>query len=504
MTYRYTIDGTDVNPRGDWVLNLEQGDGQIFFRRKLRGDLTFIGDDYDLIMASSDCDVLEFKIFCGAAEHWEGKFKFPYDFDIDEDSCACVGEPEVVDEYSCIMDFYETEWRMAMATGPIQPVINDCAAGAIYTMTNVFFPLGVPGAVSTDTGHLNHIINSSNRMNCGLTLASSFLWRSNFANGDNYAAAYGTNNYITGAGNRLEYIYLGPNTNIRFDFGGTVCDGTAYYSFKDYEELLRNRFNAYWYIDQNGDFRIEHIRFFDAAFANSDFETGINLKTLISSNGKSFAYRRNKYTYETGRLYDQEFFSWQHWDGTEGGVAHGSDFQGVPIFYGAAQDQKSDCVPGVFKERDMATPRFWTDIDWGWGLRANPPAAGGSAQPDIIQCPGFLMLDVDTTAANHINCEVGIFSGVNGMNRHLSTANLQEHYFTWDRMFLDGDMNFGGATPRVLFDSEIRKQLQEAIEFEHCCDTDFNPLDFVETELGSGRVKAATEKKRSIDIELLY
>ena len=48
------------------------------------------------------------------------------------------------------------------------------------------------------------------------------------------------------------------------------------------------------------------------------------------------------------------------------------------------------------------------------------------------------------------------------------------------------------------------EKLQEAIEFERCCSTEFDPLDFIETELGSGRVKSATEKKRSVEVELLY
>lgn len=500
MTYRYTIEGIDVNPRGEWSISNDQNAGQIFFRRNLTGDLTFIGTDYDLIMGMTECETLEFIIYCGVTEFWTGQFKFPSDFDVDEDSCAMTGTPEVVDEYSCIMENYETKYDVRMFIGGLAPDLRDCLGALIQTLT-VSFPIGVPGAGVMSTDVLNTLIRGVNFMNCDhFDLRSSFMWRDNFPNGTNYAGAYGANNYITGAANRLEYVYLRHNSANRTGWGGTACDIPTLMSFKDFEDMLRNRFNAYWYIDQNGDFRIEHIRFFDAAFVQSDFETGINLKTLIANVKESYAFRRNKYTYETGELYDQEHWTWQHWEGTEGGMAHGQDFEGVPIFYGAAVGEKSDCVPGEFKEKEIATPNFWSDVEWGWGLATVAINPAGSARPDTIGCPGWLMLDIDT-ATGWIRCETGALSGAPTVNAHVSTANLQEAYFTWDRIFLDGDMNSGNV---ILFDSEIRKKLQEAIEFERCCSTEFDPLDFVETEMGSGKVKAATEKLRSIDIELLY
>ena len=279
-------------------------------------------------------------------------------------------------------------------------------------------------------------------------------------------------------------------------FGGTACD-VGYISFKDIESMWRNWFNAYWYIDRNGHFRIEHIYFFDPAFAHSDFEVDINLKTLISSNGKSFAYRRNKYSYETGMLYDQEHWSMQHYDGTEGTIAHGTDFSGQPIYYNTSGiGYKSDCVPGEFKEKEYATPRFWSDIFWADQLTA-------AGTPDTIRCPGFSILVVDP-GTMWVRCEVGAYGGANVINGHLAIANLQNNYHQHERIFLTGRMNFGGATPVVAFLTEIKKKLQEAIEFEHCCDEDFDPLDYIRTELGDGAVKAAIEKKRSIEIELLY
>lgn len=483
MTYRYTINDADVNALGDWEIGYERNAGQIFFRRILTGDLTFRGDDYQTIMAMSDCDVLEFKIYCGASEHWEGQFKFPYDFDIDEDSCAMVGTPEVVDEYNCILANHETEYDVGVPSGSISVDTEICAGGGSTVTMGACYPL---------FEYFDEIINDADKMNCSLTISSSFMLRDAFPNGTPYAGAYGTDNYITAATNRLEFIHLTKNLSLRTTSCG--IGNSAIATFKQFEELLRNRFNAYWFIDENGHFRIEHIHFFDADFPESDYEVGTDLTTLVSSNGKVFAYRRNKYTYETGDLYDQEFFSWQYYTGTEFTQVHGADFQGEPIFYGDAVGEKSDCVPGVFKDKDIATPKFWSDVEWYILLIA-------AGTEDELACDGFLILDVDLGGTNVVNCEASILGAGNIRNMHLSTAGLQDHYFQYDRIFLDGDMNDGDVTT---FTTAQRLKLQEPIEYEWCCDDGFDPLEFIRTELGDGAVKAATQKKRSIEVELLY
>jgi len=493
MTYRYTINGADVSPRGDWEINYERNVGQIFFRRVLTGDLTFIGDDYQTIMGMSDCDVLEFIIYCGVSIHWEGQFKFPYDFDINEDSCSMLGTPEVVDDYTCIMSHYDQEYYLTHVGGTTStPELRTCVGALLDTLPTC----------RTIFWYLDTLINDAVNMDCDFSgnIKSSFLWRDNFPNGTNYAGAYAANNYITGAGNRLEYIFLIKNSALRTHYGGTACDSLAQntYTFKKFEEFLRNAFNAYWFIDENGEFRIEHIHFFDADFPESDYEPDIDLTALVSSNGKTFAYRRNKYTYETGELYDQERWTWQHYEGDEGtGITHGADFEGVPLTYGPGAGEKSDCVPGEFKERKIATPNFWSDIEWAYQLRM----VGGAAMPDKIACTGLCMLDIDTSGTDVVRCEAGDISLANIINGHCSTANLSEHYNLYDRVFVGGIVN-NNVLVRTL--TAQRHKLQEAIEFEHCCLDEFDPLDLIKTELGEGAVKTVVQKKRSIEIELLY
>ena len=489
MKYRYYIEGTEVFPQGEWSISYQRNEGQIFFRRIFDGELTFFDADYDLITGLC-CKIATFDIYCGGAIHWQGQFQYPYKATFDDDSCIVVLTPEVVDEYMCIMNNYDTEYHLFL--GGIAIDIRDCAGAlllAIAAARNARH-WGAPTGSGT-TNYLSHLINT--RMDCGLTLRSSFMWEDDFANGDNYAGAYGTNNYITGGANRLDQIFIIPNTDLRVALGIAEIGQTQVTTFKDFEEALRNSFNAYWFIDENGHFRIEHISYFDPAFANSDYTVGIDLNTVTDRGGRSYAYRRNKFEYETGRLYDQEQWTWQYYEGTEGTVGHGTDFEGVPVFYGAAVGTKSNYVPGVFKEKDIATPTFWSDIYWAFQLIA-------AGTESTISAHGWCMLDIDS-ATNYIRCETGVLSAANQINGHLSTANLQDHYHQYDRIFLSGDMNSGDTT---FFQTAQKHKLQDPIEFPLCCDDTFDPLNRIRTGLGDGQVKAAVQKTYSLEVELWH
>ena len=120
--YTYTLDAVAVNPLGEWTIEYQRNAGQIFWRRILRGELVFKGDDYTLIMGKADCTSLEFIIYCDDVEYWTGEIKFPYDVFVDTDQCYLKCTPEVVDEYSCILLNYETEYLLGPAGGAIAEI----------------------------------------------------------------------------------------------------------------------------------------------------------------------------------------------------------------------------------------------------------------------------------------------------------------------------------------------------------------------------------------------
>jgi hypothetical protein len=55
-----------------------------------------------------------------------------------------------------------------------------------------------------------------------------------------------------------------------------------------------------------------------------------------------------------------------------------------------------------------------------------------------------------------------------------------------------------------VFDSAIKKKLPDEIEFPLCCDTEFDPMKAVTTEMGDGAVYSAIQTQYSIKIQLLY
>jgi len=499
-TYTYTLDGTTVTPVGEWTISYERNAGQIFFRRILRGDLTFKDADYTFITGQSVCTDLEFKILCDGAEYWVGSIKYPYGFsDVDTDQCWITGTPEVVDEYTCIMQNYETEYFIPTFLGGINVVLQTCAAVFIANM-NGCLPLGA----STGSGvnnYFDEIINDINRMNCGLTLRSSFMWLDNFPDGTTVASIYGAgNNYITGATNRLNNIFLWRNQALRAQWGTGGCTDSKfdYWSFKTFEEFIRNAFNAYWYIDSNGHFRIEHIAYFLPTFSPAIFADGIDLTATGQRCLPAYASRKNKYTFLTDLLFDEEVWKWQYYLGTEGTIAHGTDFEGVPVYYNSASGGKYDCVPGDYKSKEFISSYFWSDIEWAQQL-----IAAGTVD-STIDCRGFSFIDVNSPYVTPtVRCEVPWLTGGGAIiNGHLSTGNLQHWYHQYDRIFLTGWMNSNLTT----FDSEIRKELQTEIEFPWCCEDTFDPLDFIVTELGSGAVYSAelSRLRKSLIVELTY
>lgn len=510
MNYTYTLGGVSVSPIVNWDIDFKRNKGQIFYRRIINGDFIFQGDDYEYLITLDVCSEPEFIIYCEGEEFWTGKFIYPYGFEFDEDKCIATSTPQVVDEYSCIMDNYETEWYLEDF---INSLLTNPPSSCVYPVVTVTNCGGVPlfnlgGGAAGEPISLRCMllclfqgtngISGITFMDCDLDIVSSFFYLDNFPNGDVYATYYGTNNYVTGAANRLQGTLFHPNTKVRQDLGGTACpEQNDKIGFKTIETWLRNRFNAYWYIDENGKFRIEHVSFFLPGFAHSEFgNVGIDL-TSLSYKGETYAERHNKYEYLTDELFDQEVFTWQHYWGTESGVAHGLDFQGEPIYYGATANAKYECVPGEFKEKDWATPDLWTDIDWAAAL----------ANPDDINCNGWLMIcaDWDEVAAFcNMFCQVGDLTGVNGNNRDFSTANLMEDFFTWERIFISGTMNGSDATPVVDFDSQIRKKLQEEITFPWCCEDEYDPMKAITTELGNGLIYSATYDGKSLKVQLLY
>lgn len=115
MRYQWYIqpnDGelTEVFPiyKDDLALNYERETGQMFFREKLSGKLTFVGTDFEFIM-SQDFETT-FWLFCKRNGNDYHKCKFFFtDCEINFDDKKIEVQTQVTDQYDSILDNYEKE-----------------------------------------------------------------------------------------------------------------------------------------------------------------------------------------------------------------------------------------------------------------------------------------------------------------------------------------------------------------------------------------------------------
>jgi hypothetical protein len=76
LNYTYELNGVAVNPTGKWEIEYRRNEGQIFWRRYLRGELEFKGDDYDYLNSITDnmvsfpggCTYIDFVIYCNGVQ----------------------------------------------------------------------------------------------------------------------------------------------------------------------------------------------------------------------------------------------------------------------------------------------------------------------------------------------------------------------------------------------------------------------------------------------------
>lgn len=129
-----------VNPMyKELTIDYEKESNQMFFRRKINGKLKFIRKDYDYLMTKDIWYEFQLQIFkeeTNWVKYWEGKF-FYTDCEFDADNKIISVTPQVVDEYSFILDNYEQELDLIQLAPPItqcrydkRPIMQIYGAGA--------------------------------------------------------------------------------------------------------------------------------------------------------------------------------------------------------------------------------------------------------------------------------------------------------------------------------------------------------------------------------------
>lgn len=123
--YRFTLtrdtDTFEVFPYGFFAgsFKYEQQEGQLFFRRKYSGELTFKGVDFDYLKGRYDlnyyCDIYELliekKVNGDYEVDWTGYFSMT-DGKFDFERCEFKVSPSTQDKYTNLLDNYDTEFNL--------------------------------------------------------------------------------------------------------------------------------------------------------------------------------------------------------------------------------------------------------------------------------------------------------------------------------------------------------------------------------------------------------
>ena len=272
-------------------------------------------------------------------------------------------------------------------------------------------------------------------------------------------------NYVTGELNALINLAIAQKSDI-IDPTASQAATIGNMSLQRIMENFKTIFNVEWFIDDNNNFRIEHIKFFTFV-VGYDSTIAPNLKFNIAN---------NKYFYKKEEMPSVEHFVFME--------ALYLDFVGKDITYSSA------CTinDGDNNIKQFVADRFTMDIDFI------------EAFPADIEKTGFVMVVYKTSGgANAVTKEVGKLSNSEQNNAHLSMANLHYNYHRYGRILLSGNMN--GIDEN--FFTIIKNKAQENVKLQICCGEVFEPTGkLVKTELGLGEVETAEKENNIITLQI--
>lgn len=464
-TYFITIGvaETQVYPSGDWSLKVTKAEEDFPFckdsRIKFDGSFIFSGDDYDLLRTAGCCNKIDLRIQCNGENYWYGYFAYPYDLKPDEDRCEISGTPKPLDKYY-YFDLYadhkrelsgsdNVTWQRDFPTAdPVdahwEADVNDCVrCEPIMDVIDDRF-LNTPLVPTGFT--LNAVSAFFNDSDDG------------FPSGL-YPVADGYN-YVTGCPNKVDHVVMVIAADIWEAASGT--GRTIEMSFNDFMEAVHNTFNTWWYIDENGDFRIEHISFWGLYFLVSYDLTTIDTGRWIVNS--------SKYDYRIEEIPKEEQWNWNT-DGMDTFIEEKFTYY--------------DCfLPGTSRFiKEYSLSDLTTDIEYiAQGLNnlaISPAAIPSDTAYMFLRCildtelPVVAPPEGPWTPAPACADYIVWFSryledGADHLNAHLSPTNLLANYWFHDRPLWTGYMP--GLSQAVAFESTWKTLRQMELEFPVCCE----------------------------------
>lgn len=301
---------------------------------------------------------------------------------------------------------------------------------------------------------------------CGLTVRSEFFQIN--------AGTTAEPNYVTGETSQTDNIIVFQKRDIKFPNSSqpsALLDTT----FESLVGALCEYFNLQWDVTETGDFRIEHVSWFQKQ----------QWKDLTAPEYARFVKGKHRYSYETGQLPERE--RWVIAEETSFG-----DFAGTPIVY------KSGCVTdGKNKEETHSIQGVYTDVQFiTEASQTDPEKLENTGLVLVAAARAPIVLDSGDVVYPMLS-EEPILGG-NTINNTLSIAHLMDKYHRHNRPLKRGLMNYKNVIFRIT--RKVKKGATITIPF--CWDEAFDPNDTINTMMGEGEIQSAKFRFNDMMLEL--
>lgn len=436
----------------DTSLNDSQEKGQIFYRRKFNGTLTFGSnskvtdvngivqnrkDDWIYfwdIEQSNSCEPLYLTITKTksgvVSTYCECRFSTS-DGEFDIDKCIFSVNPTIIDDYNDILSISDNEHNIL---DPVLGVTPAVTTRAIQTPIDVTF--------DRNRWLIDVIEYLAQRIVPECTLSSTFFTA--------------VNNPVTLTTNYLTLLTIAKKVDIIRPADPAVT--TALMSWNQLMDILWGMFQVKWDYDSlTNTINVEHISWWIPT-------AGEDLRTQLLS------VATNKYVYLKEKMPKYEKFSFME--------AEDLNFVGTPIWY------DSHCVnQDIDSNTNETKVNITTDLNYI------------ITTPDAISDSGFVILcNYLDGAAYKVRLEVGSYMPTTLLNMHLSIANLQNYYFRHNRVLIEGYLN--GVYTTFWTAIKTKNQSCGAI----ICD-DFDASEEITTQLGEDYLGGVKGKVQSSELK---
>ncbi|MFA5727286.1 MAG: hypothetical protein WC886_06570 [Saccharofermentanaceae bacterium] len=141
---------------------------------------------------------------------------------------------------------------------------------------------------------LDNIINDVAFMNLSYTIKSTILWNDALGTDppsaiSTYITAHSTNDYVIEGAANWNYLWLG-----RLDSFTTSKEENIEMSLKDLMDILKLKMRLWWFIDEDGYFRIEHEKYFREYTTQTDLTSATYAVDKPEVDQKIYNYALNE------------------------------------------------------------------------------------------------------------------------------------------------------------------------------------------------------------------